>query len=137
MGNQIVASFLLLVLLVSTTGFSVFSHMCLMNGNVSKDVTEQVSSCCETSQTQKADDCHDNIVQATCCVNDITYIKFSFDALREDINTIELQAEHFELLSISMNSPVTENTFTKLFAINLPPPKPGRDILLQTDLLRI
>lgn len=136
--KQIIASFLLLVMLVSTTGFSVFSHICLMNGNKTTQVAEPVSSCCAATEKHEDEKAPIEIKNVECCVNDITYIKFNFDALRGN-------AQHPELFFVALDYPVltfldfANETFVadNKHAQNLPPPKPGRDILLQSDLLRI
>lgn len=136
--KQIIASFLLLVLMVSTTGFSVFSHICLMNGNKTTQVSEPVSSCCEGTEKHEDETPAAVINNEDCCVDDVTYIKFTFEALRDNV-------QHSELFFVAFDYPVltfqdfANETFVadNKHAQNLPPPKPGRDILLQTDLLRI
>ncbi|MBC8047452.1 MAG: hypothetical protein H7Y00_11700 [Fimbriimonadaceae bacterium] len=132
--KNIMSWFLLVVLFISTSGFSVFSHVCSMSGLKEVGISE-VESCC----SQKEEGTKNKLDQfsSDCCKTDIQFVKFNFDALRgkNEKNIIEQPSSIIyieQLIELNYNEYISYNV-----SQNLPPPKTGRIILLQQDLLRI
>ncbi|MBC8173082.1 MAG: hypothetical protein H7X71_04175 [Chitinophagales bacterium] len=133
--RHISAWFLLAVFFISTSGFAVFSHFCTMSGD-GKTGVKKVESCCASP----ASETHEKSAaafEASCCRSDIQYVKLDFDAVKEKptIKTIS----HQILLIDNRSSQTIQDVSYSYFDIdqNLPPPKTGRQIILQENLLRI
>jgi hypothetical protein len=107
-----------------------------MSGDKTTEVMQPVKSCCEDVSAKELPASGSQIQKPSCCKDAVTYVKFNFEALREQAQILHIELAVFDVADFHAIHFPAENTF-HLHAQNLPPPKPGRDILLQTDLLRI
>jgi hypothetical protein len=139
--KHITACFLLIVFFISTSGFTIYSHVCDMGGTMDKADVKKVSSCCaETNYVQTAESKtidHPANISDKCCKTNASFIKLNFSAHQQK----HVQLDHIQFIAL-IGFHFSPEQFTQYYSYNnsdqnLPPPKTGRDILLQQDLLRI
>lgn len=85
---------------------------------------------CETPAEQ-------TIENEDCCIEQVAYIKFSFDGVSDNAQQDFMSCpETILYTSHLLQVYLTANSITG-FVSRPPPPLPGRDILLRSELLRI
>lgn len=117
------------IMFVTSTGFTLFSHYCLMDGDRTISTTPE-ASCCEMESNEFGTVLTDN-----CCIEDSNFIKFDFQAPQFRVNT-DILLPVLVIENFTLFEPVTEIAYTA-FDKGLPPPKSGREILSNIQLLLI
>ena len=131
--RKISAVFMIAILLLSTTSFSVFKHFC--NGKMVAISTEKVDSCCESKSVIKSDEL--NFSEKDCCKNETSTKEFlPFDS----VNPIKItKSQTFFLTSFYYNfiAKSTVIQISKNFYKDFAPPKISRNIqvLFQSFLI--
>ncbi len=128
--NKILAAWMVIVVFAVTTGFNLFSHICLMGGDHEISTTE-IASCC--SLQPKASDFQLN---TKCCDDEIQFIKLDFTTI---VTKFQAQSENLPLIAFYSDDlmDVVDEHQTNLIYNNLPPPKSGREILTTNHVFRI
>lgn len=128
--KNITAGLMMAILFAVSSGFTLFSHVCLMGGNQEISSKEIVSCCSDETQNTTTQ------LSSDCCNDHIQFIKFDFTSL-----TTQYQLQHqfisTDLISLSLNTGFEELNSSFLFFNNLPPPKSGREILSSKQVFRI
>lgn len=104
-----------------------------------------VHSCCAEASAESPAECAGSqsakaLVQfsQSCCASTSSYIKFNFTANQQSNNTQLQHIAFIYVMPFTSKEPaiIAAEEFRSAYQ-SLPPPKAGRDILLQQDLLRI
>lgn len=101
--HKIMALFLIVAILISTTGFTVYEHRCSHTGNVIISLIDEHSQCCEHEHAELQSSCCSNISEcpsgksSNCC--------------EESIKTYKLETP----LSISKQETEKQVKFEKIF----------------------
>ncbi len=120
------------ILFVASTGFTLFSHICLMDKKQTVS-TQKMDSCCakEPITSSKTE----GLNSSNCCIDNSTYLKFDFTGATQkslEFSDIPLFILTFNYATESLNASLSDITFH-----DLPPPHSGRDILLDIQVFRI
>ena len=117
--RKISAVFMIAILLLSTTSFSVFKHFC--NGKMVAISTEKVDSCCESENVIKSDEL--NFSKKKCCKNETsTKEVLPFDS----VNSIKITKSQTLFLTSFYYNFIVKSTviqISKNFYKELAPPK--------------
>lgn len=118
------------ILFVVSSGFTLFSHVCLMGGE--KEISSrQIESCCSSEAPAT-----ESRLSADCCDDEVQFIKFDFISV-----TVQYQLNHqFVATDFVIDHFVSDSeeiNTSLLFYHNLPPPKTGREILSYNRAFRI
>lgn len=144
--HKIVIYVFALVIFTGTIGINKFVHFCLVDGvdysyvipqeHVCKPV-EIEKSCCH-SETTDADDHHDETADDHCCKEDVRSFKIASDFIQKTPSPLDwtLIAPTTAAFFWSYTIPTKSNK--PLFGfISRPPPKSGREILIDHQVFRI
>ncbi|MFI5171942.1 MAG: hypothetical protein ACHQFW_06100 [Chitinophagales bacterium] len=117
------------ILFAASTGFTLFSHICFMDGE-RKVSTQKITSCCTHEiKPAKAE------ISSNCCKDESQFLKFDYQGMQragQDHADFTLIAAYTFTSSKILSAP---ESFLQL--IDLPPPKSGRDILSSIQVFRI
>ncbi len=129
--TKVIACFLLSVIFIFSTGFTVFTNICSISNHKQIGI-ENIKSCCEENFP------HDPVItlKSKCCETDHQFLKFDFTAIQQyDIHYFPVNYISFSTIAdiVLINIEITALSFH----IDLPPPDKGRDILIQNQVFLI
>ena len=116
------------ILFVSTTGFTIFSHICFMTSE--KQVsTQQIESCCTKTSSEAS-----KHISSDCCLANSEFVKLEFTGSTR--NTQDISDVVFILIDFSQTEEIySPHLFAK--TQNLLPPKKAGKILSLNQVFRI
>lgn len=120
------------ILFGASTGFTLFSHFCLMEGNQSIS-TQKMDSCCAKEPITSSNT--EGLNSSNCCIDNSTYLKFDFTGATQkslEFSDIPIFILAFNHATENFSASLIDNTFH-----DLPPPHSGRDILLDIQVFQI
>ncbi len=118
------------ILFVASTGFSVFTHICIMSGDEEVSVQE-IDSCCKMNEEPA-----DVTIESDCCSGNSHFYKLDFTGIKERFQPPPQSVViAFYSQIISFKESLPGNTI--LTYNDLQPPKTGRDILSYKQVFRI
>lgn len=128
---RLLASVLMLTTMLGiSSGFTLINHMCLMSGEREMSMQESDMDCC-AAEKPEADAC----IEADCCLEMVSFIKFDFSALMQHDLLIwhpaisaEAEAPTFLPAQVSLASGYEQN---------LPPPLLVSERLAGISVFRI
>jgi len=120
---------LMVILFTTSTGFTLFTHFCFMNGNQEVSPTK-IDSCCAIELPKAETEFSSN-----CCNDETNFIKFDFQAFAQRNIILDELPPAIELVYIDF-VPSIEKELPQ-HSTGLPPPKSGRERLIEIQLLRI
>ena len=132
----------LILFVLSTTGFPVFSHYCLVQGeSVNLECIDSVenqlliSACC----VEEIDEINDKseVGKTNCCIDNFDYKKIEdnfFQTITTNLFPIFSVISEENLFSVDLQS---ENKFSEQTKHNLPPPKFGKELLYTIHQLKV
>lgn len=123
---------LAVVLFITTSGFSIYSHLCTISGDKDYSVS-QLEPCCSSDTQQSSAD----FQKESCCQTDHQLIKLEVNApqINKDILPV-LVGHYFAIPEYQANLSSCRDQGIFLFE-NLPPPKTGKTILITNQVFRI
>jgi len=121
---------LLLVLFATSSGFAVFSHLCLMSGDRDIATQEEATDCCASEPVPA-----EAVLSGDCCVEDVYFIKFDFTAKPQE-SQLAVYVVLTEIVFQETLLPI-ENNKALACAVYLPPPRDGNDRLAELSVFRI
>lgn len=123
---------LAVVLFITTSGFSIYSHLCTISGDKDYSVS-QLEPCCSSDAQQSSAD----IQKESCCQTDHQFIKLEVNASQVNKDILPVIVEQYFSL-IHYQPDLLFCTDRELFLFeNLPPPKAGKSILITNQVFRI
>ncbi len=120
---------LMVILFTTSTGFTLFSHFCFMDGNQEVSATK-IDSCCSIALPDVETE-----LTSQCCNDETNFIKFDFQAFAQR-NIIIDEFPPMDALVLLNFVPAIEKELPQNSA-GLPPPKSGRERLVDIQILRI
>ena len=120
------------ILFVASTGFTLFSHICLMEEKETI-TTQKMPDCCAKEPIATAE--KEGLNSSNCCIDNSTYLKFDFTGATQrglEFSDLPLFITIFNSESVNIST-----TFTGYIFKDLPPPLSGRNILLNKQVFRI
>ncbi|MEZ5013714.1 MAG: hypothetical protein R2794_05435 [Chitinophagales bacterium] len=119
-----------LLLLVSSSGISLFSHLCLMEGDQELSITH-MEGCCADMQPVPG-----TVWENRCCDDEAQLLALDMNApvMR---HLIIAAPDLYTEIPQSLDADPDISGRAKAIEISLPPPKTGRDILTDNSILRI
>lgn len=123
------AYIMMVVLFTTSTGFTMFSHMCFMDGQQSVSASK-IDSCCPMDESTAS-----ATLTSDCCDDETNFYKLDYQASvqRSDDNGFVLMATFlFQSFTASETSIVALTNYSPQ-----PPPKSGREILSDIRTLQI
>lgn len=116
------------MLFIASTGFTLFSHMCLMDGE-KRISTQKMDDCCSHPDTKSAE------INSNCCIDNSTFLKFDYSGFTQ--RNFDFTPLDFTELVVNYDvEPLLSKNVFPVFQ-NLPPPDSGKDILLNKQVFRI
>lgn len=120
------------ILFVASTGFTLFSHICLMEEKETVS-TQKTESCCAKEPIAVTDT--EGLNSSNCCIDNSTYLKFDFTGATQRVLEFSDVPQFITILNAE---PVNiSSTFTGFIFKDLPPPLSGRNILLNKQVFLI
>ena len=120
------------ILFVASTGFTLFSHICLMEEKETI-TTQKMADCCAKEPITTTDT--EGLNSSNCCIDNSTYLKFDFTGATQRVLEFS-DAPHF--ITIFDSEPENfSTTYSGYIFKDLPPPLSGRNILLNKQVFRI
>jgi len=120
------------ILFFASTGFTLFSHFCLMEEKQTVSAQKMEDCCAKEPLTSTSSQA---LNSSNCCIDNSTYIKFDF------IGATARMLEFSDVpLFITIFSAEPENiaiTYSGYIFKDLPPPLSGRNILLNKQVFLI
>ena len=123
------ALLMLAIVFATSTGFTMFSHMCFTDGKQEVSTQKIMSCCSHQEQFQGA------TFKGSCCDDETNFYKLDYTASIQRLIEINFNIVLIDLFNINTN-PETE-TFIAHANKSLPPPKSGREILADNQVFRI
>jgi hypothetical protein len=120
---------MLAILFVSSSGFTLFSHFCFMEGDRSVS-TSKIESCCDLEEEQTGAE-----LKSNCCQEQTNLIKLGYFTSGQRVVNDDQAMVYFEPLMLFEANNTKPQTTEVVRA--LPPPKSGRTILTDIHILRI
>lgn len=128
--NSILGYSMLLILFGLSTGFNLFTHICLMSGEAKTATTEMAMDCCGNPLPAAPVE-----LEANCCIDEVYFVKFDFNGATERIFSSFVMANPAPVCAFAPEyKPVPE---LESVVIALPPPKIGNDKLADLSVFRI
>ena len=120
------------ILFVASTGFTLFSHICLMDEKQTVSA-QKMEDCCvkETLPDASAE----GLNSSNCCIDNSTYLKFDFTGATQRV--LEFSDIPLFITIINVEPENISTTFSGFIFKDLPPPLSGRNILLNKQVFRI
>lgn len=128
--RKTISLFLVVSLFGTSLGFSVFSHICLLNGNKEISLRHR-TSCCADAQTEHKD----LTLMPVCCNDGLQWIKLSYAGFTQTSLHLFVFMQAIPA-NLNILSPLTENALY-LAPADLPPPKTGRTLLAEQQIFLI
>ncbi len=120
---------MLAILFVSSSGFTLFSHFCFMEGDQSVS-TSKIESCCDLEEEDNGAEFKSN-----CCREQTNLIKLGYFTSGQRVINDDQALVFFEpIMLFEANNTLPQTTE---IVRALPPPKSGRTILTDIHILRI
>jgi hypothetical protein len=137
MFRQVLAVFLMGVIFITTTGFGLLEHSCLMNGKKSASVLEK-HSCCPKNKNTAAGTEGTIIKPAACCESQAHIANIDLAPVVEKVATF-LEKTFFTVLetAIRMFVSVRQTAEAVLNCSDSSPPLAGKDISIRHHSLLI
>lgn len=133
--KQIISVLLLLLIVISNSGFAIFQHMCKMDAETKCTATNEMSCC--MSMPIEADVKQETLMNEGCCETDFKFIKFDFKANLEKYQThIKSLETHLSDLYTQLHI-INKSNYLAFYFAEKPLPKPGRFILQTSQRLLI
>lgn len=123
------ALLMLAIVFATSTGFTMFSHMCFMDGKQEVS-TQKIESCCTHDEQSTG-----ATFKGSCCEDETNFYKLDYTASVQRISAVDFSIVLIDLFNFKIN-PEAE-TFVALSNKSLPPPKSGREILTNIQVFRI
>ena len=117
------------ILFVASTGFTLFSHTCFILGETQVS-TQKIDSCCDYEATST-----NTVISDPCCDDKSQFLKFEVAGAR--LYNHEFYFTSFNLLFIIEEKVSFSANTTTLVYNDLPPPKTGREILIEYQIFLI
>ncbi len=116
------------MLFIASTGFTLFSHICLMDGE-KRVSTQKMEDCCAHPDTKSTE------LNANCCIDNSTFLKFDYSGFTQ--KPFEITPLNFTELVVMVEVEQTISTHVFPASQDLPPPNSGRDILVNKQVFLI
>jgi len=123
------ALLMLAIVFATSTGFTMFSHLCFMDGKQEVSTTKIDSCCAHEEQFQGA------TFKGVCCNDESTFYKLDYTASVQRISAVDFNIVLIDL--INFNTHPEAEIFVVHANKSLPPPKSGREILASNQVFRI
>lgn len=115
------AGYLMLIILFGvSTGFRVFSHICLMSGERAVTAQEEMSDCCA-----KEFPAAPFTLRSNCCIEEAYFIKLDYTGSTQEVLSAKLPAETSPL--IDLHPALAESVVLTGALLSLPPPRIATD----------
>ena len=120
------------ILFVASTGFTLFSHICLM-GETQMVSTQKMDDCCAKEPLLETS--AEGLNSSNCCIDNSTYLKFDFTGATQ--RSLEFSDVPLFTAIINVEPENISTTFSGFIFKDLPPPLSGRNILLNKQVFLI
>jgi len=130
MARPIAGYLLLFILFGVSSGFRVFSHICLMSGERGVTGQEEISDCCAKELPPAK-----TTLASNCCIEEAHFIKFDYTASTQEVLTAEMPAESASLPDLSALETTADAPVGVL--VSLPPPRTANARLAYISVFRI
>lgn len=125
------AGYLMMFILFGvSTGFNLFTHICLMSGEQMVATQEETTDCCAKELPPVK-----TTVESNCCIEEVHFIKFDYTAAFQKY--FEHEAVTTPVMGNIVPAPETPVMHAQASACNLPPPRTGNDLLAEISVFRI
>jgi hypothetical protein len=131
MFNRMLAIFLMGVIFITTTGFGLLEHSCLMSSKKSASVFEK-KGCCAKKKSTSAHADGMVIKPAVCCESQVHTVDIDLAPIVEKV-AIMLEKAFFTVLEMAVRlfTSVLQSTEAVLNSSDSSPPLAGRDISIR------
>ena len=114
---------------LTSSGFAVYYHSCLMSGD--REVRmHQIASCCVHDPNPSPAE-----IDASCCYDNTGYLKIDFNASQDVHHPV--QPVFCSVVAIIPDAAKDLQFHSAGIYKDLPPPKDGRTLLAENNILRI
>lgn len=120
------------ILFVASTGFTLFSHICLMDEKETVS-TQKMADCCAKEPITSSDT--EGLNSSNCCIDNSTYLKFDFTGATQ--RALEFSDIPLFITIFNAEPENISTAFSGFIFKDLPPPLSGRNILLNKQVFLI